>query len=115
MTLNTVRRVSRLSVDVDYEAEALRKSECPERALLTAVLQRAILDLQSRVPHISRETIEWFTRTYYPKDYIGISFKQIMDELNFSKEGIRLIKASVERAIYDKCMSKRQKSGARFS
>lgn len=107
MNLNTVRRVSRLSVDVDYEAEALRKGDCPERNLLTAVLQRALLDLQSRVPHVARETIEWFTRDRYPKDYIGISFKQIMDELNFSKKALDLIRASVNRAIYDKCMSKR--------
>jgi hypothetical protein len=62
--------------------------ESPERTLLGAILERAILDLRSTVicePHIRRDCLKWFIS----KDVTPFSFLWICDQLDIEAYYIR--------------------------
>lgn len=79
----------------------------PERALLAAILERAVRDLAETVDaRWRREAIQWFTADANSKKYEPFSFNRVVEELEISTSWLKIIEARIaeaENRFYVKC------------
>lgn len=71
----------------------------PERALLAAVLERAVRDLgETMESHHTREAIQWFHANGNSKKYEPFSFNRVVEELDLNSFHICAIEERIREA-----------------